>query len=131
MTLPAPLKRPGVWLAGVIVWWLTLWFFSAGNPSIPGGPEIPHMDKVCHFGYFLGGGGLLSALLFCRRPAAPSWRSIALVVVLSLALVGALDEWHQSFNPERSGNDPWDWLADVLGGTAGFLIFKRCHRLLR
>ncbi|MEO0018393.1 MAG: hypothetical protein RLZZ522_1676 [Verrucomicrobiota bacterium] len=130
MTLPTALQKPGVWFAGVIGWWLALWLLSAGNPRIPGGPEIPHMDKFCHFGYFLGGGGLFTAYLFCRRPFTPSWRTIALVVVLTLALVGALDEWHQSFNPGRSGNDPWDWLADVLGATAGFLIFKRCHRLL-
>ena len=53
-----------------------------------------------------------------------------ITVVIVLAMVGVLDEWHQSWIPERSGNDFGDWLADVAGALAGALVFKRFHRLL-
>ena len=52
------------------------------------------------------------------------------VLVIVLATVGALDEWHQSWVPGRSGNDPGDWLADVVGALTGGLVFKRFHCLL-
>jgi VanZ family protein len=131
MKLTVPSRNPRVWLAGVIVWFVTLWLLSSSSSTFEKGPEIPFSDKICHFGYFLGGGGLLSAFLYCRRPAAPGWRSLGVVVVVTLALVGLLDEWHQTFTPGRSGNDPWDWLADVLGASAGLVIFKRFHHLLQ
>ena len=130
MKLPRLFSNPRVWLAAVIAWFVTLWLLSAGHPTVQLGPEIPHLDKFCHFGYFLGGSGLLSAYLFSRSSATPDWRIIGLGVVVALALVGCLDEYHQTFTPERSGNDLGDWLADVSGSLAGFLIFKWCHRVL-
>ncbi|MCF7734462.1 MAG: VanZ family protein [Akkermansiaceae bacterium] len=131
MKLPGLFRYPKTWLIAFGVWFATLWLLSAGHPTPPGSFDIPFMDKICHFGYFLGGGGLLAAGLFCRRPGSPNWRRIILVVVAMSATVGALDEYHQTHTPGRSGNDPWDWLADVLGGTAGALVFTRFHRVLR
>lgn len=95
-------------------------------------PPINHFDKIAHFGYFFGGSGLLCAYLFLRKPAAPvRWKSLITTAVIVMAIVGILDEYHQSFTPGRSGNDPFDWLADVLGGTVGALVFKRVHHLLK
>ena len=94
-------------------------------------PPVNHFDKVAHFGYFLGGGGLCSAYLFCRSPENSNWRQIFIVAVLILAAVGILDEWHQSFTPGRSGNDPFDWMADLLGAGVGALILRKLHHLLR
>lgn len=51
--------------------------------------------------------------------------------VVVIALIGALDEYHQSFTPGRSGNDPFDWLADLLGAIAGAFTFKHIHHLLK
>jgi VanZ family protein len=84
-----------------------------------------------HFGYFFGGAILLSAHLFFKNPGSPSWRVIIPAVIVFIALVGALDEFHQSFIPGRSGNDLPDWLADVMGGTIGALTFKAIHRRLQ
>ncbi len=84
-------------------------------------PEIPHLDKVAHFGYFFGGGGLLAAFLGLRFPDAPVWRTLALLVLVG-AVIGRLDEYHQGFTPGRSGNDNADWLADILGTFAGALV---------
>ena len=94
-------------------------------------PPIDGFDKVEHFGYFFGGAGLLSAYLYRKQPVTPRWRFVIPCVILSMALVGWLDEYHQGFVPGRSGNDPLDWLADVTGATSGAFLFKRIHRRLK
>jgi len=130
MKLPGYCRASRLWLAAYGAWFVTLWLLSAGHPAPPGGFEIPHLDKICHFGYFMGGGGLLAAALYCRAPETPRWTAILVAVALAAALVGWFDEWHQSFTPGRSANDFGDWLADLLGGTMGGLVFRSCHRLL-
>lgn len=91
--------------------------------------NIPHGDKILHFGWFFAGALLLSAAIHLAwRPRA---RNLLLAVTLLLSVVGALDEYHQSFHEFRSGNDPWDWLADTLGAAAGagaFLLVRRCWK---
>ncbi len=94
-------------------------------------PAVQHVDKIQHFGYFFGGGGLLTAALFRLKPDQPAWEKIILTVVILLACVGWLDEWHQTFTPGRSGNDVYDWLADVLGALVGALTFKAVHHRLK
>jgi VanZ family protein len=37
-------------------------------------------------------------------------------------VIGALDELHQWFVPNRSGLDRGDWIADTLGGVFGTLL---------
>jgi VanZ family protein len=88
------------------------------------------LDKVFHFGYFFGGAGLLAAALFLRPSSVPNWGMIIVLVVVIASAVGLLDEWHQSWSPERSGNDPGDWLADAYGALAGALVFRRFHKVL-
>ena len=111
-------RRPAAYFFVFLAWATTLWFLSAGNPSPKDGLEIPHIDKVYHFLYFFGGGALFSAYMGLRWPQMPSFR-LFLTVTLLCSVIGRLDEYHQSFNPERSGNDMGDWLADTLGGAAG------------
>jgi VanZ family protein len=123
-------RNPKFWLAAFLTWLGVLWILS--SRSIPG-PQIPpinHFDKIAHFGYFFGGSGLLGAWLYRRNPERPNWQAIILCVIFTIAVVGALDEYHQSFTPGRSGNDPYDWLADVMGATAGVCVFKWMHRRL-
>ncbi len=88
--------------------------------------DIPHFDKVVHFGYFFGGGGLLSAALFLAK--RPSWRQLTLIVTVVISLIGIWDEFHQSFFENRTGNDFGDWLADTLGALCGALVFRVMHR---
>jgi len=90
--------------------------------------EFPHVDKIVHFGYFFGGGGLLSAALFFAF--RPPWKKLILTVTLVLALVGLGDEFHQSFFKNRTGNDPADWFCDTLGAFCGALVFRAVHRVL-
>ena len=130
--LPSCYSRSSFWFIAFLFWGIILWLLSDGPAPVAAGPKLPGLDKLLHFGYFFGGAGLLSAALYLhnRKRAALSWQRLVLTVVIVLATVGALDEWHQSWIPERSGNDPGDWLADVVGALTGGLTFKRFHRLL-
>ncbi len=124
-------RNPKFWLAAFLTWLGVLWILSSRPFTGPQLPPIDHFDKIAHFGYFFGGSGLLSAWLFRRNPARPNWKAILAGVILISAVIGGLDEYHQSFTPGRSGNDPYDWLADVLGATAGVFTFKLLHRRLK
>jgi VanZ family protein len=124
-------RNPRFWLVGFLLWFGVLWGLSSFRIPSDGVPLVPHLDKIVHFGYFFGGSGLLCAWLFRRNPERPDWAKLISTAVLVIALIGALDEFHQSFTPGRSGNDPGDWLADLLGAVAGAFTFKRFHHLLK
>ncbi len=102
----------GIWLA-------TLWFLSSRKPSLVPKIEIPHLDKVLHFGYFACGAILLAGCLVLLKKTTFRPLSIILICFTVGACVGALDEYHQSHVEGRSGNDPWDWTADCMGSIAG------------
>lgn len=129
--MPGIVRAPGLWLGAFILWSGVLYWLSSTTPLLPSGPKIPHLDKVAHFGYFFGGAGLLAAFFYRLRPDAPRWGQIIVATVVILAVIGLLDEWHQTFTPGRSGNDLGDWLADTLGALVGALVFRRLHRLIR
>lgn len=113
-------KSPWTWLVFWAIWLITLWFLSEGHPTPENGPEIPHLDKILHFGYFMGGAILVSGHMRLNGILSPT-RILILVTIIG-ATIGALDEYHQTFTPGRSGNDPYDWLADLLGTITGSLI---------
>lgn len=50
----------------------------------------------------------------------PRWRCAGLAVSMTL-LTAILDEWHQSFDPTRTGT-PWDVALDLAGGVCFLLI---------
>lgn len=119
------------WLGAFLVWFAVLWGLSSFSGAGDYLPPIDHFDKVEHFGFFFGGSGLLCAWLYRRKPENPDWRKLFITAVVVIALVGWLDEYHQSFTPGRFGNDPGDWLADFLGGIAGARVFKSLHHRLK
>ena len=125
--MPRLSKRPLIWFSVLVVWYGILWILSSieGN-SAP--QRIPHLDKFQHFAYFLGGGFFVAGWLFRLRPASPDWKKIIATAIAILAVLGALDEWHQCYTPGRSGADLWDWLADLLGASAGAFILKTIAR---
>ena len=127
MRLPALCQRSSFWLVAFLGWAVALWFLSDGPLPGPIGPRIHGTDKVLHFGYYFGGAGLLSAALYLPTRPTPNWGALIVLVVLVVSGIGFLDEWHQSWFPERSGNDPGDWLADAYGALAGTLVFRRLH----
>ena len=105
-----------------LIWFVVLWQLSSGplpGPKEP--PPIPFLDKILHWGYF-GIGGALSTfalLSFLRSPRLSCIWAVRIVVLG--AFIGALDEWHQTWYPFRSGNDMGDFLADVIGIYSGYL----------
>ncbi len=130
MQLPSICRRSSFWLVAFLFWGTVLWILSDGPLPGPEGPSLYGFDKILHFGYFFGGAGLLSAALFLRAGTNPNWPALIVLVILVISSVGLLDEWHQSWNPERSGNDAGDWLADAYGALAGALAFRRMHWVL-
>jgi len=125
------MRRPAFWLVCFLCWVAAMWALSS-SPKPLGAelPPIPHIDKVLHFGWFMGGAIILSAFLMLRGQHRSPRPRHALAVVGAIALLGATDEWHQSHVPGRSGNDPGDWAADVAGAAFGVLIFRRTHGIL-
>ena len=99
------------------LWLVSLWILS----SIPGEdvhlPAFPGADKAAHFAYFLIGGFLLAGLLN-RTLGWRGWKLFGTVLCV-MALIGALDELHQLHTQDRSGADPFDWIADCSGGALG------------
>lgn len=125
-------QSPRIWAGCFVLWFIILNLLSHGDRFHPPGSfgfDIPHFDKIAHFGYFFGGGGLLSAALYFSRQ--PPWARLTLMVTVTLSLIGIWDEFHQSFFANRTGNDPGDWLADTLGALSGSLVFRLVHGKLK
>ena len=112
------ISTPNCWFAGYAIWFAALFALSSIS-SGPGGPRIPHLDKVAHATYFTAGSAVLGMGLLLRSPRIARRRIFWILVVAAL-LVGAFDEWHQTHTAGRSGNDIGDLTADVLGGCLGF-----------
>ena len=96
-------------------------FYASGQSSL-GPPSLNFIlptDKVGHFLIF----GLLATLIM-RIPKIYllRWRG-ALASVLIVIAYGAVDEWRQSFTPEREA-EPYDLIANALGACIAVLAYK-------
>lgn len=107
------------WILLWAAWFLTLWYLSSTNHAPKDGPNIPHLDKVVHFGYFMIGGFALANYLHLL--SAHTWKKIIIITLIAGSAVGLIDELHQTFTDGRNGNDIGDWIADTLGTFAGSL----------
>ncbi len=112
--------RPRFWFSLFAVWFAVLFLFSSQSRLHPPGPQFHNKDKVLHAAYFMLGGILLFVGLRLKKPAL-GLLATSLITIVFCSAVGAFDEWHQTFTPNRSGNDPYDWMADSLGGLLGAL----------
>lgn len=115
-------KRPKAWIIAWVAWFITLWWLSSGTPAPKDLPKIPHLDKIAHFGFFFGGAGLLCAWLRHSFVNKVSAFHCVWITTLVGAIVGIIDEHHQSYTPGRTGNDLGDWIADVSGSFVGALV---------
>jgi VanZ family protein len=103
-----------------LLWLVGLWMLS----SLPGDdvqlPTFPGADKLAHMLYFAVGGALLAWSLRTGR----IWKRSRVIwtVLLAMAVIGALDEFHQLHTANRAGADPFDWLADCVGGFLGAVV---------
>lgn len=129
MPVPRPwLQRASTWLGVYGIWFVILTILS--SLSKPGPQvDVAHFDKFVHTTWFmLGGAALALALAFRAWPQQPAWRTIGLAVIVTGALVGWLDEWHQSFTPGRQGLDVFDWAADVFGSLLAVPLARLMRR---
>lgn len=128
--MPRLPRAPAAWLVPLLVWFGVLWVLSSRPGSVQ--PALfPHFDKLLHFSYFFGGGFLTAGWISCLQPARAKWRKIVITATIAMAFAGISDEWHQLHTPGRSGGDPWDWLADLLGGAAGALTLRFAYLRMR
>mgnify|MGYP003467856729 CR=1 FL=1 len=121
--------RPRFWFTLVALWFGALFWLSSQSHLHPPGPEFINKDKLLHTGYFALGGACLFIGLRLQKPAM-GLLAASLITVAFCSAVGAFDEWHQSFVPNRTGNDPHDWLADTLGGIVGAMAGHGMMRFL-
>lgn len=120
MKLPRFLALPVFWRVLTILWAGVLYWLSEQS-KLPSPAKFEGIDKIEHTAYFAAGGVCL--LLSLRLAGFARQTGVAIVLtMLFCSLVGALDEWHQTFTPGRSGGDVWDWTADTVGGFLGALI---------
>lgn len=122
-----PLRRPATWWIGLAAWYGTLFILSSMASTDGPSVEIPHLDKAVHFTYFAAGGFAFGMAMILGASNARWSRGGRLLAASALVflVLGAIDEYHQTWTPGRSGNDPGDLAADVLGAVAGTALARR------
>lgn len=118
--LPSP--GPRAWWSAFAGWNLLLFALSSFSAPAGAGPPVPHLDKAAHFVFFAAGAFVFATALAAGPGRSPGPAVLTLVV---LTAIGALDEFHQSFTPGRSGNDLGDLAADAAGALAGWWLACR------
>jgi len=109
--LKAPLQRP---LVAALVVMFALWLPSVAG-SLKPGFSLAIWFQVLGLVLFVA---CLSRIL-AENPKLHHW---TLRVLLAMAVIGALDEFHQLHTVNRVGADPFDWLADCVGGFLGAVV---------
>ncbi len=124
MPLPAPslTRRAAFWWLAFAAWFALLFVLSSIPNSSGNSPPFVMSDKVAHLCYFAAGATGFALALSMGRGRGMSRRRLFAACLVMAAIVGWFDEWHQSFTPGRDGNSLGDWIADVLGGGAGFAL---------
>lgn len=125
------LTESKLWILLFVLWLITLCVLSSSSNVVPAeAPKIPHLDKIAHFGYFLVGGYILATWLQLKYGTQSSPLIRFLLPIIFFSIFGAIDEYHQTFTPGRSGNDFYDWLADFLGASLGVILANYFYWLL-
>lgn len=120
MKLPRFLFSPLLWRVLVIVWAGLLYWLSEQS-TLPQPASFNGVDKLEHAVFFAAGGACFLLGLRLAGLVPRKFDAIA-VTVLFCSIIGALDEWHQTHTPGRSGGDIADWLADSVGGIIGAYV---------
>jgi VanZ family protein len=119
---------------------LLIWSFSAQNGESSDGISIPLalklgltngvVRKIAHFIiYALLGASLANFFRSIEGKKFPKLKAIILSVLIAV-IYSCIDEYHQSFIPDRDGN-PVDILIDSLGATAGISAYIAAYSLYR
>jgi VanZ family protein len=110
------------WLPVLLLEAVVLFLSSRQGLALPA--TIPHLDKVAHFGEYALLGWLLRRALVITHPG---WRGATALTIIVVAILGAGDELFQGTVPGRDSS-PFDWMADLCGGTAGAVAARMWYR---
>lgn len=118
-----------LFITGNIVWALVIFLLCAlpGEDLPDPHLNIPHLDKIVHFGMFFIMSLLLIYLLIYRTSL--SVKIIYALAILLVFIYGGTIEILQYHFFNRSG-ELWDLLADFGGGIAGCLCYPLSRRIL-
>lgn len=118
-----------IFIWGCILWTLVIFILCAlPGEDIPDPHlDIPHLDKIVHFGMFFIFSILLAHLL--KLESSLSSGLIYAIVIFSAFVYGGTIELLQHYFFNRSG-DVYDLLADMAGAIAGCLCYPLFTRLL-
>ncbi len=90
--------------------------------SWPAPPAMPNnSDKLVHFSAY----AVLGASVAWAARARSLRTALSYAVVVSV--IGAADEWHQQFIPNRR-MDVRDWVADTAGAVTGLFLVTALTR---
>lgn len=109
----------------ILVALLILYLSSRSTLPVPL-PSLLGADKLAHFAAFA-----VLSFFACFWISAERWKGrpvfFFFAVVIVVSLYGVLDEFHQSFVPNRIPSVA-DWVADTLGAAFGAFVFRRLLR---
>ena len=130
-SLPGSEKRARLYASAACVAWATALVLVSNLSGVPvPDAKVPSLDKILHAVFYGLGAVSVGAFLTTlprRGPTCSGWLSLAarrkgVVSVAAMLFLGALDEWHQTTVPGRSGADLFDWLADGVGALLGAIL---------
>jgi VanZ family protein len=121
MKIPRLLQHAAYWWVAVALWYGILYAASSQATYLPPSP-FAFSDKVQHALYFMAGG---CCVYIAQRLQGRSGWLLVLSPILFCMIVGAADEYRQSFTPGRCGNDIGDWTADSIGGVLAWLLGRK------
>jgi len=114
----------GFWLPVLV--YVTAIFTLSSQPQLRPPLQFTFSDKVIHIGEYLVLGLLLvRAMRASLRVSRPLFA--AMIAIGFVVLVGAADEYYQSFVPGRTC-DFFDFAADVAGGALAQWVYVRFVR---
>ena len=110
-----------LWIPVLLYVWFIFWLSSASRIPPPG-LRWHGADKLFHTVEY----GILGSLVI--RAFVWSWIVVArgrlrLAAIAAALVIGALDEYYQSFTPMRISS-VWDWLFDGLGAFLGLALYE-------
>ncbi len=116
-----PLQKKKSW-SYISVLWLGIIFLlllmSTKDVDIKPPPLFPHADKVVHAGLFA-----IWAFCLCRASLQQFHFIKYVPVSIAVISIGVLTEILQGMTAYRT-SDPWDVLADIVGGVVVLLFFR-------
>ncbi len=116
-----------LFLCPAIIWMCIITYLSS-QEHLPDVQELfKNADKVAHFGVYF----ILSILLMIG--ISSNFRIKRELSIFFVFIIGsgfaALDEYHQSFVPNRTP-DFYDLIADVIGIILGVILYKYIVRIV-